>query len=191
MFMKKIILASLFFTVLAVSVNAQKGSVLVYGNVGISSSKSEPTGSKTMNFSLMPGIGYQFNDNWTVGVAGGVMSSKTEFGTTENKQTNIAVGPFIRYTKTLSPTFFFFSQLDAQYASRTFKSTPGTETKYTGFDLGVTPAIGAKVYKGLALNFSIGSVRYSSEKLKGSSNKTSGFNFAFGNQANFGVSVNL
>jgi hypothetical protein len=191
MFMKKIILASLFFTVLAVSVNAQKGSVLIYGNVGISTTKFEPSDNKQSTFSFMPGIGYQFNNNWTIGVAGGVSQNKNESTVGEARINSFAVGPFIRYTKTLSNSFFFFTQLDAQYNSTTNKPSAGGEIKYTGFDLGVTPAIGVKVYKGLALNFSFGSLGYTTEKLEGGSNKSSNFQFSLGSQANFGVSVNL
>jgi outer membrane protein with beta-barrel domain len=191
MFMKKIILASLFMAGLAFGANAQKGSVLVYGTVGFSTTKSEPSDTKSTNFSLMPGIGYQFSNNWTVGIAGGVRTSKTESITGESKLNAFAAGPFVRYTKNLSNTFFFFSQLDAQYSSATNKLSSGGEVEYTGFDIGVTPAIGVKVYKGLALNFSFGSMGYATDKTKGTSNKSSGFNFTLGSQANIGVSVNL
>lgn len=189
--MKKIILASLLMAGLAVTANAQKGSVLLYGNVGLGTSKAEPSDIKQTNFSLNPGIGYQFNNNWTIGVAGGISTGKSESGTIANKYNSFVAGPFLRYTKTLSPTFFFFSQLDAQYSSSTSKPALSAETKYTGFTVGITPAIGAKVYKGMALNFSLGSIAYSTQKLKGSPNKNSGFSVGFGNQANMGVSVNL
>lgn len=189
--MKKIILASLFMAGLTVAANAQKNSVLVYGTLGLNTSKSEPFGNKVTNFSLMPGIGYQFNNNWTAGLAGGIATYKNESGGSTNKQNAFAVGPFLRYTKNLSTTFFYFSQLDAQYASATQKPAFGGETKTTGFGIGVTPAIGINVHKGFALNFSFGGVNYTSQKTKGTSSKTSGFNISFGSQANIGISKNF
>ena len=189
--MKKIILASLFVTGLIASANAQKGSVLVYGTVGLNTAESKPSGVKTSSFSLMPGIGYQFSNNWTLGLAGGVSSSKFETGGLENKSSGYAVGPFIRYTKVLTGPFAFFTQLDAQYMSSTDKPAGGGESESTGFQLGLTPAIGINVYKGLALNFSFGSLNYATEKVKGTSIKNSGFGLNFGSQANIGISKNF
>lgn len=191
MFMKKLVLATLLVTGVIASANAQKGSVLVYGTVGFNTTESKPSGIKTSSFSLNPGIGYQFSNNWTLGVAGGIMSSKYETGLLENKSSGYAVGPFIRYTKTLTGPFAFFTQLDAQYMSTTDKPAGGGETKTTGFQLGLTPAIGINVYKGLALNFSFGSLNYATEKVKGTSNKSSGFGLNFGSQANIGISKNF
>ncbi|GGH33512.1 hypothetical protein ACN9ML_11680 [Dyadobacter endophyticus] len=45
---------------------AQTGTLLVYGNLDIASSKAS-TGVKSNAFSLSPGVGYQFNDHWTAG----------------------------------------------------------------------------------------------------------------------------
>lgn len=191
MFMKKIIFTTLLVTGLFAFANAQKGSVLLYGTVGFNSSESDPSGNKASSFSLMPGIGYQFNNNWTVGLAGGVSTMKTEFGLLENKLTGYAVGPFIRYTKTLTGPFAFFTQLDAQYMSTTNKPAGGGEVKTTGFEVGITPAIGINVYKGLALNFSFGNLNYATEKTKGTQNKNSGFGFNFGSQAHIGISKNF
>lgn len=191
MFMKKIILASLFMAGLAVSANAQKNSVLVYGTVSASSTKYEPTNGKSSQFSLMPGIGYQFSNHWTAGIAGGYMSGKSENGTIVNKQNGYAIGPFVRYTTNLSNVFFFFSQLDAQYTSTTNKPALAAETKNTGFGLEVTPAIGANVYKGLALNFAFGSLSYTTQKTENTPNKTKNFGLSFGNQINIGISKNF
>lgn len=191
MFMKKIILASLFMAGLALSVNAQKNSVLVYGTVSARTTKFEPSDNKSSDFSFMPGIGYQFTNHWTAGIAGGFSSGKSESGTMVNKQNGYVVGPFVRYTKTLSNTFFFFSQLDAQYMSTTSMPPFGPETKTTGFGVEVTPAIGANVYKGLALNFSFGSLSYMTQKTKDTPNKTKSFGLTFGNQVNIGISKNF
>lgn len=50
--------------------NAQKGTILVGGNVAYSSETTDYTNSETKSnqFSFSPKVGYQFHENWTVGV---------------------------------------------------------------------------------------------------------------------------
>jgi hypothetical protein len=72
--------------------NAQKGTILVLGNVGYSSQKSDvslgisPT-QKSFNFS--PKVGYQYNDNWTVGVESYISNSKQTYTSGEYKNFNL------------------------------------------------------------------------------------------------------
>ena len=72
------------FIILALSIfsfaNAQKGTVLVAGSIGFSSVKQ--TNSKYENFNFSPKVGYQFNDNWTVG--GEMSIFRSTKGPTEN-----------------------------------------------------------------------------------------------------------
>lgn len=53
--------------------NAQKGTILVSGNVGYSTMKAESSVSQNY-FSFSPKAGYQFTDNWTVGGELGILS---------------------------------------------------------------------------------------------------------------------
>ena len=77
--MKKVILSAALLT-LGLAASAQKGSVLVAGNVGYESSTTEVSDVDIKNnkFFIEPKIGYQFSDNMTVGVEGSYAHSKDE-----------------------------------------------------------------------------------------------------------------
>lgn len=54
--------------------NAQEGTILVGGNVGFSSDKVGDNKSNSFEFS--PTVGYQFNENMTVGLQTSILGSK-------------------------------------------------------------------------------------------------------------------
>src|SRR5258707_4016371 len=62
-----------------VGAQAQKNSLLVYGNAGYTSTNAENYASA---YSFRPGIGYQFADHLTAGANVGAWGSKTERCTT-------------------------------------------------------------------------------------------------------------
>ena len=111
--MKKIMLALILLVSLTKVASAQKGSILLYGNIGFGSS-TDSFGFKSSSYTVNPGIGYQVNDKWTVGL-------NLEFsGTSEDKSTPINpstpsgnnsttsafnIGPFLRYTCAINNTF--------------------------------------------------------------------------------------
>jgi opacity protein-like surface antigen len=208
--MKKLILAIIAVgAISSAQAQAQKaGSWLLYGTAGFSSGKTtENTGtpgstdveSKQNSWNLSPGLGYQFNDNWTVGLELGIGGGKSEPGgsTSVTKMSNFHVGPFVRYHWVLSNTFFLYDQLNVDYMSgKTKIETPGgvadVESTDKGFGIRMTPAVGINVTKCLALNFGIGGIGYSSVKtdFPGSGEeKNSGFNISFGQQVNIGISA--
>lgn len=180
------------FTVLAIGLasfgaNAQKGSILVYGNAGLSSSK-DAAKNKTSTSQLMPGIGYQFNKNWTAGLAFDLMSSKTksDAGTELAKSSNFAVGPFVRYTRSLSSTFSVFGQFDAMFGSG--KTGVAVETKTNTLNLGITPAVSVNVSKKMAMNFSFGGLSYATSKVDAANaNTETDLNLTFGKTMNIGA----
>ncbi|UAY52933.1 porin family protein [Ferruginibacter albus] len=171
--MKKLLFASLILMSAAFSANAQKGSILLYGNVGFTST-TPPVGDGTTSFNLTPGIGYQFNDNWTAGLNFNVE-------TVTDQPTVFGVGPFIRYAKPLSDIFSVYGQFDATYTSY--------GNSVNGFGAKIWPAIGVNVHNGLALNFGFGSLGYSSVGASGA--KSSTFGLSFGSGATFGISKNF
>ena len=134
--MKKILMAASAFTIISVAAKAQTGSILLYGNVAANSSKTSG-GFKSNDFSFNPGVGYQFSDNWTAGANLGIGTSKSG----DNFKTNrFAAGPFIRYSESLSNTFAIYTQFQAGFTSS--KSTSDLlETKATGFNVGLFPAV--------------------------------------------------
>jgi hypothetical protein len=66
-----VVIVVIFFS----QANAQKGSALVYGSIEYQSQKTV-SGIKQNAFEFVPGVGYQFNKNWTVGVTGNISSTK-------------------------------------------------------------------------------------------------------------------
>lgn len=186
--MKKIILALLAVSSLGVA-NAQKNSVLVYGNAGISTYKTDNGGgseNKGFNWNVNPGVGYQFHNNLTVGVQGGFGSMFSENRNSPAKDTwnrnamekrEWSAGAFFRYTKSFGSIFAAFAQLDLSYLSgqdiyenetRVVDNMQNkiVETRifgydyYNGFQASITPAVAIFVHKGVALNLGIGGISY-------------------------------
>jgi hypothetical protein len=176
-------------------VNAQKGSVLVAGNVGYTSTTKGDL--KLSTFEFAPKIGYQFSDNMTVGIetAIGNSTSTAKLGvlTAEYKQNDFKLGAFMRYSQPLAGIFSVFGDFGVgmQSAKRSDNIPLSKEVKSDGFYIGVVPAIGVNMNKGFWLNFSFGGLGYDSMKVDGASDATNKFAFTFGKQANIGISKNF
>jgi len=194
--MKKIIFSICILGATAVAGNAQANSVLVFGNFGLGSAKTA-TDDKSFNFNLNPGIGYQFDDNWTVGVEGGygTFRERAKASKSWSYSDNYKAGAFVRFTKGLGRQniFAFFAQTGLGYQGSNVGSTVtnSTSTYHNGVYAYVTPAIGVNVYKGFALNFGFGGVDFYSTKMQGSNNSATGINLTFGQQVNIGISKNF
>lgn len=184
----------LFLALLAVSTfgaaNAQKNSVLVYGNLGLSTHHADNGGgseNKSFNWQINPGVGYQFTDNLTVGVQGGLWSNFNENRSANATNTQWKrkaaetrewqAGVFVRHTKYFGNIFAMFAQLDLSYVSGQDVSENETRTVdytsnkivetliygydyYNGFQASITPMASVTVHKGLALNFGFGGLGY-------------------------------
>ncbi|MBF4517704.1 outer membrane beta-barrel protein [Flavobacterium sp. ANB] len=174
--MKKLLLAVVLFVTTIAS--AQKGSVLLGGNVGFSSEKIGNT--KAEDFEFSPKVGYQFTDNWTAGVEGSIVNSKiTGFGKSETYK----IGGFVRYSIPLSETFAFYTDLGAGYQNTSLNNAKGMYAS-------LTPALFINVKRGFGLNFSIGGVNY--DNLDGKNDpRQERFGFNFGKTFNFGISKNF
>ena len=133
--MKKIIFSLLFILTGIGSVQAQRNTLLVYGTVGFDSYKN--AGSTSVNsYNVSPGVGYQWNDNWTAGV--NLNLSGTGVTNTSAKTSTTSVGPFIRYTQPLAGVFAIYGQFNANYLSG---------KNYSGFQGTLFPAIGVNLKK--------------------------------------------
>jgi len=190
--MKKFILG-LIASASIMTANAQAGSWLLYGNVSV---KADSLASTIWSFS--PGLGYQFNDNWTVGI--NVSWSQGTLGLTSAGNPDVLNtywgGPFVRYTHSISNIFYCYTQLDLSYMGQ--YETPGSSpsiNKGTGFGANITPALGVNVGKGCALNFSIGSLGYSTMSITPAdgvpSVTSSMFGLSFGKVMTIGFSKNF
>jgi hypothetical protein len=195
--MKRILLAGIIMAGTALTAAAQKGSILLYGDLAFASNKNSAE-TKYTSFEINPGIGYQFNNNWTAGLDLGLSTNKTTpAGTTPTitKSNQFNVGPFVRYTQPLVGPFSFFGQLNASYLSGKTKSETGTistESKYDGMAVNVFPAIQVNVKNNFALNFNFGGIGYQTTKNKAAGSKSnSSFGLTFGQFMNIGISKNF
>lgn len=179
--MKKYFLG-VFFACAGLSAYAQSNTLLVYGNLGINSSKSA-SDIKTSSFEFSPGVGYQWDDHWTGGLNLKTSSAKT--GSPEIKSTSFGAGPFIRYAYPLSDIFAVYGQLNTNFLAG---KTAGV--KMNGFESTLFPAIGVNLKNGFALNFNFGSLGFATGKVKGQ-NKTNNFGLNFGSGVGFGMSKNF
>ncbi len=182
--MKKLFTLSLFVASFFVS-QAQTGTVLVGGNVGIATNSDDQT---SLNFN--PFVGYQFNNNWTAGLAFGLASQKQDDAGDTYKTTALAVGPFVRYTHSISDIFSVFGQFEAQYVNAKSKFNSTTVGEGNGFGLNLYPAVFVNVKNGFGLNFDFGGINYASVKPKGGSAENA-FQFNFGKTINIGISKNF
>lgn len=216
--MKKIILALMAVASVATA-NAQKNSILVYGNLGLNNTNTDNGTAGSTNdlgWNVSPGVGYQFNDNWTVGIQGSIgmwnndntapyTLNTTRNITLTNQYTDWRAGAFLRYTHYISNMFSFWTQLDLSYLGGSTSmenvnmatSTPTspviatTTDNYSGFGAGITPAIGIHVAKGFALNFSFGGLGFSTTSWDKAPVTETNFGLTFGQQFNFGITKNF
>jgi hypothetical protein len=209
--MKKLFLALLAVGTFA-TVNAQKNTILVYGNAGVQVNNDDHGfGSSTSHtmWNINPGIGYQFNKNMTVGIQGGYQwhqdDNKTVISATSvhlnDEMSEWTAGGFYRYTHYISPMFAIWNQLDLSYISGEQSTDSVGVTKiynieddYNGFSAMITPAVAINVHEGWALNFGIGSLGYRATTWDGGAHfgsQSSSFVFTFGQQFNIGISKNF
>jgi hypothetical protein len=176
--------------------NAQKGTILVGGNIGYSSQTADNDLVKRKSdlFSFSPKIGYQFNDNWTIGGEFAVSSSKETNGESVGKYKEFKYGAFVRYSVPLSPTFSVFADLGAGFQNQQTKTYDGAiakKYKADGIYVGITPALFINMKKGFGLNFSIGGLGYETFDYEINGTDVRKFYFNFGKTVNIGISKNF
>jgi hypothetical protein len=182
-------------------VHAQKGTVLVLGNVGYYSRKSDVSlgGSPKQNsFNFSPKVGYQYADNWTVGFESSIGNAQdTYYPSLEYKSNDLSIGGFLRYSKPLGGNFSAYVDLGTGYHNTNQSQynggiNPSSSTlKGNGFYIGVTPALLLDISKGFGLNFNFGSIGYSTLDYSNSGYDTQNFHFRFGQAFNIGISKNF
>jgi hypothetical protein len=192
--MKKLLLSLLACGAVAAA-NAQAGSILVFGDAGISATKeAAEKPDKELKFNITPGVGYQFNKNWTVGIYGNYSSETVHpDGGKRSGDKAFGGGVFGRFTHNISPIFSLFGQARVGYvAGHSILLEEKVEaSQFNGFEAGFFPAVGINVINGFALNFSFGGVDFRSTKLKDADYSTSSFGLTFGQQFHAGISKNF
>jgi hypothetical protein len=171
--------------------NAQKGTVLVAGNVGYYSKKQGD--SKVSTFEFAPKVGYQFSENTTIGLETAIVNKNFA---NDDSAKDFKLGAFLRYSQPLTGVFSVFGDFGiGMQSSKYEEDLPGAATLVTkadGFYMSVVPAIGVNLKKGFCLNFSIGGLGYDSMKEDfNGAEATNTFAFTFGKQASIGISKNF
>ena len=181
--MKKVLFAMLILA--SFTSQAQKGDILVGGNIGYSSNNNSGI-SKTSNFTFTPTVGYFFSNTWSGGLVANIGSGKvTDETTTPNTVTNssnFAIGPYVRYTQNISKIFGIYYQAQGLFGSSKYG---GAKTSTTNINL--FPAIFLNVKNGFGLNASFGGINFGSSKPSGGSSDNS-FNISLGQVLSVGVS---
>ncbi|MDR0792779.1 MAG: hypothetical protein LBE82_05685 [Chitinophagaceae bacterium] len=189
--MRKIVLAALFMAGIAMSANAQKGSILLYGGTTFG---SENNGVGT-SFSLNPGIGYQFSDHWTVGLDLGASVAS-------HLTPSYQAGGFLRYTQAINGIFAIYEQAGIGYlhagetpgfspygrlsANNLALNAAGANGFYAVISL---PNVAISIKNGFGVYLGFGNIGYS--HLKTNDYSASKFSFNFGNGLDFGISKNF
>ena len=153
---------------------AQPQTILVYGNFSVSTDNQQYSGS-TINSSqwfINPGVGYQLDKRWTVGIQGTYgqsMGPNYAFSTDQTlTTTDWTAGVFVRYTRYFGNIFSVYGQVDLGNAQGTVHMEDNgsgatlADASYVGFRGNLFPALGLTVCKGLALNFNVGGISYAS-----------------------------
>lgn len=201
--MKKLVLFAAVVFGLS-TMNAQKNSILLGGNVGYNHTENKFGGNsgkqKLDTYEWAPYLGYQFTDHLTIGAKVAFtkadMDSKAlqDFGLIDGDTKTSKIGGFIRYSQPLSETFAVYADLGAGWKEEKTKGYDAYakyENKADGFYIGFNPALFINFKNNFGLNFSIGGVEYNHLKEKGSKNKSNGVDVTFGNAFNIGISKNF
>lgn len=201
--MKKLVLfAAVVFGL--TTMNAQKNSILLGGNVGYNHTENKFGGNagkeKLDTYEWAPYLGYQFTDNLTIGAK--VCFTKADldeetlydYGWIDGDTKTTKIGGFLRYSKPLSETFAIYGDLGAgwqEIKTNGYDVNQKYENKADGFYIGFTPALFINFKNNFGLNFSIGGVEYNHMKEKVTKNKSNGIDVTFGNAFNIGISKNF
>jgi len=173
--MKKLFLAALMITGMVITAQAQKGSILLYGNLDISTINNNGGGQ----FSINPGVGYQFSNSLTAGVTGGY----NYYDGGSYIERDYKVGGFLRQATHLAGPFAYYSQFDIGYQN----SSIGGSSNGSIY-AGLTPNIGVDLKKSFALNFQIGGITYGPAN---GNPLSKSFAITFGHQYSAGISKNF
>ena len=190
--MKKIILPLIITVIYSTQIFAQKNTLLLYGGISLNTDKGSGSSSRYSTIGLSPGIGYQFNNNWTVGAEFNVFAAKSKSrGVPPSSQSSgFSAGPFIRYTKSLGEIFSAYAQFTASYSTGRNKINNTVQSKYHGTYAAITPGVLLKIKNGFALSLTLGSIFYRHTHSDPGTGDTS-FGLSFGSGTSLGLTKNF
>ncbi len=156
--MKKMIASLLLLCGVSAAVQAQdKGEFWIGGNLGWNTTKADA--SKALhNFRVLPELGYQFHDNWGVGIQLGY-THQQRLATPESRiyYNGLYVSPFVRYSYLKGNVAHLF--VDTRVGYGYGKYTAGGEELHS-VDAGFIPGIGIHLSDHLMLTAKAGFLGY-------------------------------
>lgn len=182
--------------------SAQKGTVLVLGNVGCSSENVNSSGNEATqsSFGISSKVGYQFTNNWTVGVQSSLSYVNSVTNSTNGHSNNYGIGAFVRYSKPVNELFTVYTDLGTSlfFGKGTYSNAGMSNftSKANGLGINVSPGLLINIKKGFGLNFGFGGLGYSSNivenpNVPNSTQDSKRFDFNFGQAFNVGISKNF
>jgi hypothetical protein len=179
--------------------NAQKGTFLVSGDVSFYSDKNTNPNydDSHKNVGFNPKVGYQFKDNWTVGVESGFYSRKDDYPDQKFTSKDFSAGAFVRYSKSVSQLFLLYADLGAGYKGAKETSNYSISTlndsyrKFNGFYMNFEPGLFLNIKNNFGLNFSIGGLSYWNKKNHETGGSERYWYFTFGQSFTAGISKNF
>lgn len=184
--MKKFVLsviavAGIAFASQAQSFGFEKGSLILEGYVGASSSDNKNTETRQTSFTLGPSLGYFVTDKFAVGIKPGFHQSKSTnySGTNDTFTKSNTYGAAIYgryYFLELGNRFKTYTELDLGYATSGNETGNGTTTVKSDRTntIGVNAGLGANFFitKRIAIGYQFTDlINYSSTKVNNSSAK--------------------
>ncbi|MFR4524311.1 MAG: outer membrane beta-barrel protein [Phocaeicola vulgatus] len=161
---------------IAITANAQ---VYVGGTFGVGSDKVETEGTEVKNttFKILPEVGYELNEDWSVGTVVGYEYNKSG----DVKTNTFTIAPYARY-------FFLNSDVVRLFADGGFgfstSKTKGNDA-LNSWNIGIKPGIAIKLSDHFCLVAKYGFLGYSKKENHGYESENVGIDFDT-DELNFG-----
>lgn len=189
MYSKILLFSGCLFLASSISAQINKGAILVGGNLGFSTQKTEVTDEKTNTFNISPAIGRAIKENLIAGIDlafSRSLSLRDNVNYYENSFKSYGGGIFLRKYALIANSFYLFGQariggysLEEKQASTTIVYN----TDSYGIDLSVYPGIAYAITKKLQLEAglpNIFSIGYFSRKTTSTQSTTTIHTKSFG-----------
>jgi len=171
-----------------------KGTYLIGGNFSFNYSKGEGNSNlasqKSLQYAILPKIGYFVAENWAIGTRIGFENNKSEYSfspiTEKNSNPTFVFAPFARYYYMLGEKAGVFIQGTVNFEKgnrvneQTNNSTNVTQTskqKVSGLEIGLTPGFVFFPSPKFGLETTFGFLGYARRKTKGNDATATSNNF--------------
>lgn len=191
--MKKVLLSLIAVAGLAFTTQAQteKGNFLIGGSVEVNTGKNDGAAKSDVNFSVVPSVGYFFDNNFAVGTEIGYAYAKSYNVLTSAQSSAFVVRPYLRGYKGINDQFKFFGQLSVPMAFGNNKlgDAEGNNMVKTGKNnnvgVALSPGIAFFPSKKFGIEFSVNGISYNDYSVEDNNGNNIGGSKNFNIGANF------